>query len=293
LKLPGPFIVAGSIHGKAVSIDETWSFAELSKRGIDLLQQRARDLYKVVLDRFDPQATERDFGWLRDQSVLRSLATRMQTDRDAGRKSGDSATRRMHRELRQVPLFELPSGHMASLEQIERLNAEDAAPKPERRTPKRPSAKPKPKPKPKPKSKPRSGPAEVEPERERKPRPQAKPAPEPVAPPSPEAILLDAIRTELRVVRRASPGVFSNAMLDLIGFGHVSRGALAEYRKGWVHIARDHAVTRLALAADVPPARVVSMMASSVFSAFNLGLEEVTDAEEVRFHGLHAEHLAT
>ena len=268
------FVVGGSVHGPAVTIDEMWESAELSKRGKELVQQRARDLYTSLLEGFDPAPETKDEAWERARGLLRGLTERMRDAWASGRKSSDSATRRMYRELRQLPLFELLNGHAASLDQIEKLNAP-----PEKAPPKRPTTPPKP---PKPEPAPVAEPLEP-----------VAPEPEPVAPPTPEAILLDAIRTELRIVGRGSAGMLTNAMLDLVRIGPVPGDVLAEHLDGAVHVRIDHPVTQRALAEPEPAARWVSILASAVFTAFNVGLEEVTDAHEVLFHRMHAQHLAT
>ena len=134
-----------------------------------------------------------------------------------------------------------------------------------------------------------------EPEPEHEPEPEPAPEPEPPPPPTPAAVLLDEIRTELRIVRKGSVAVLSNAMLDLVSIGRVGiPGALATYEHGRVVLALRHDVTTMALEAEGElRASLVSLLASSVFTAFNLGLEEVTDQHEVEFHGHHARHLAT
>lgn len=273
------FIVGGAVHGPAISIDEGWEFASIDARGGDHLQHKAREMYENVHERFDPLASERSYAWLRDRSILQGLVERMHAVWGAGRKPGDGPTRRFYRALKTVPLFELLNGRSVSLEQREKLNQ----PGPE-------SADEKPAP-------PvlaECDPAEAVPEA--KAAPKAKPAPpkfEP-APPTPEAILLDAIRTELRIVRRGAPGIFSNAMLDLLRIEELRSDVLAEFAEGTVVVNARHPVAKLALnRAHALRGRCVSIAASSVFSAFNAALEEVTDDHEVEFHCLHAKHLAT
>ncbi len=275
------FVVGGAVHGPAVSIDAGWEFASLDARGSDYLQQKAREMYERVHERFDPLASDRSFSWLRDRSVLRGLVERMHEHWGSGRKPKDGTTRRLYKSLKTVPLFELLNGRSVSLDQREKLN--QPAPAPEWTLETKPESKPKSKPRP-----------EAAPQPEAAPAPAPAPEPEPIAPPTPDAILLDAVRTELRIVRRGSPGMFSNAMLDLLRVTDERSSVLAEFTDGVVFINVRHPVAKLAR--NGPPevrARYVSIVASSVFSAFNAGLEEVTDEHEVEFHRLHAQHLAT
>jgi len=281
------FIVGGAVHGPAVSIDTGWEFASLDTRAGSFLQQKAREMYERVHERFDPLASDRSFTWLRDRSVLRGLVERMHGQWSRGRKPRDGATRRLYNSLKTVPLFELLNGRAISLDQREKLN--QPAPPPEwtaePKAQSRPEAAPQPeKAGPQPE---KAGPKKAGP---KKPAPR----PAPVAPPSADAVLLDAVRTELRIVRRGSPGMFSNAMLDLLRVADERSDVLAEFTDGAVFVNVRHPVAELAR--DCPPeqrARYVSIVASSVFSAFNAGLEEVTDEHEVEFHRLHAQHLAT
>ena len=166
-----------------------------------------------------------------------------------------------------------------TLTQAERFHAlgpEQPEPRPE------PKAVPKPRPEPEARREPAAAP---------EPMPDAEP--EPPSPPSPQAVLLDAIRTELRIVLNGSAGGLSNAMLDHVRFGAVSsRGVVAELVRGAVLVEPRHPVVELALWSEGPArARFVSMLASSVFTAFNLGLEQVTDEHELEFHRAHAQHL--
>lgn len=273
------FIVGGAVHGPTVSIDEGWEFASIDARGGEILQQKAREMYENVHERFDPLASERSYAWLRDRSILQGLVERMHAQWGAGRKPGDGPTRRFYRALKTVPLFELLNGRSVPLEQREKLN--EPAPELVDGEPAAPVLA-------------ECDPAEAVPEA--KAAPKAKPAPpkfEP-APPTPEAILLDAIRTELRIVRRGAPGIFSNAMLDLLRIEELRSDVLAEFAEGTVVVNARHPVAKLALnRTHELRGRCVSIAASSVFSAFNAALEEVTDDHEIEFHRLHAQHLAT
>lgn len=267
------FIVGGAIHGPAVEIDDAWEFANLSKRAGQLLLERAQELYEVVYERWDFDAKHPDQGWYRDRNVLRALLERMCAAWDGtGSKSSSAPARRLYKALRKLPLFELPNGRMVDLEKAQKFTAPappPVAPDPDDILP------------------------PLEPAREPKPEPKPKPKPKPK--PSPSAVLLDEIRTELRIVRKGSVAALSNAMLDLVSIGRVGTpGALASYEGGRVTLAMNHEVTKMALGSKGERrASLVSLLASSVFTAFNLGLEEITDAHEVEFHGHHARHLAT
>ncbi|MGH1341942.1 MAG: hypothetical protein ACRBN8_10350 [Nannocystales bacterium] len=266
------FIVGGAVHGPAVSIDAGWEFASLDKRGGEYLQQKAREMYQRVHERFDPAAADRSFAWLQDRSTLRRLVQRMFEQWSSGRKPGDGASRRFYKALRTVPLFELLNGRSISLDQREKLNGPESE---------------------------GAGPASSAPkavsEPASTPEPEVEVKLEPiVAPPTADAVLLDAIRTELRIVRRGSPGMFSNAMLDLLRVMEHGSSMLAEFSDGVVFVNVRHPVAELARSGTPElRGRYVSIVASSVFSAFNVGLEEVTDHHELEFHRLHAQHLAT
>lgn len=279
------FVVGGAIHGPAVEIDDAWEFAGLSKRAAQLLRKRAQELYEVVHERWDPDAKNPDRNWYRDRTLLRALLERMCTVWDgAGTKSSSAPARRLFKALRKLPLFELPNGRIVDLEKAQKFSApppKPVAPDPDEILPPlepEPKRDTKPEPKPEPKPKPKA-----------KPKSKAKPKPEP------KAVLLDEIRTELRIVRKGSVAVLSNSMLDMVSIGRLGQaGVLAAYEGGRVTVSSSHEVTGMALQAKGDQrARLVSLLASSVFTAFNLGLDEVTDAHEVEFHGHHARHLAT
>ncbi|MBV1860195.1 MAG: hypothetical protein KUG77_17410, partial [Nannocystaceae bacterium] len=126
--VPGLFIAGGAVYGPAVLIEEDWGGASLEPRVAELLQDKARQLYEVVLDRFDPFAADRSFDWLRDQRLLRGLAERMRGEWEAGRTLGGRPARTLYKALRKVPLFELLNGRSVSLAQLEKLNEPAADP---------------------------------------------------------------------------------------------------------------------------------------------------------------------
>ena len=140
-------------------------------------------------------------------------------------------------------------------------------------------------------------PVEPEPEPEPEVRPEAEPepAPEVVSAPSPPERLLEAVRSELRLVRNAGDASVTDAMLDRVRVGQTSHVALAEYVEGTVNLSPDHVVLRRALDAGIETpdaARWVSILASAAYTALNHWLDEVTDEDEGRFHRLHARHLS-
>ncbi len=272
-ELSNVFAVGGAISGPGVHIDPQWSSATVSRRGAAFLVKRARELYEMVLERFDPESAKRGRSWSEDRDALRRLAMRMSEQWRTGTKPGNAPTRRLYRLLKELPLLEIDSGHAVRLETYLREIAKHAEPLPERRPQERSAS---------------ASRATSEP------KPPESPSEAPPHDRSPEAGLLDAVRAELRRVTRQRSGKLSSAMLDLIAFGPVEAGALAQHRQGRVHIDPAHAVSREALrAAGAARARHVSMIASSVYSAFNHGRAEITDADEVTFHTLHARHLAT
>jgi hypothetical protein len=107
----------------------------------------------------------------------------------------------------------------------------------------------------------------------------------------PEAVLLEAIRDELRMVRGRNEALISEAVLAGFRFVEHSEQWLSGHIDGTIVINRGHPVMVRALRLSEPT--LVSMIASSAFTSVNRLLEEVTDGDEVIFHRLHAQHIAS
>jgi hypothetical protein len=125
--------------------------------------------------------------------------------------------------------------------------------------------------------------AEAEPEPEPEPEPEAEPPP----PPSPAQILVEAVRTELRHVRRGNEEILVDGLLDAIAVGEARTRALAYRDDGKILINARHPVAKTAL--REPTGVELSLIASAVYTALNLWLEDVTDTHEALFHRLHAD----
>ncbi len=117
------------------------------------------------------------------------------------------------------------------------------------------------------------------------------PAPAPPEPPvDPVVVLLDRIRDELRLLRERHEVTLSEGMLDFI---HAGPG------DGKTLVCVDDCVTfdtmhpRFARALDDPDPIWVSFLASVAYTGLNHWLEEVSDDDELAFHGAHATLLLT
>lgn len=119
--------------------------------------------------------------------------------------------------------------------------------------------------------------------------PEPPPAP---PPPDPVAVLLDAIRDELRLVRKGHESLLAEGLLDELraetGGG---RGSLVTI-DGAVVFDNTHPCFRLALVNPDDPIWI-SFLASHAFTALNFWQDQVTDAHEQAFHARHAALLVS
>jgi hypothetical protein len=124
--------------------------------------------------------------------------------------------------------------------------------------------------------------------------PTPTPTPTPPSPPPPDPVgeLLEAIREELRLVRKGHETLLAEGLLDELraepGRG---RGPLVRI-DGAVVFDSEHPCFTLALREPDEPVWV-SFLASHAFTALNYWQEQVTDADERNFHSRHAALLAT
>ena len=136
----------------------------------------------------------------------------------------------------------------------------------------------------------------VPPALEPEPKPEAEPVEEPPPPPkpapSPTQILLEQIRAELRLVRRGNEKVLADRHLDALRFDRLPHDILSAPREDSVVINMAHRVVATALDQDPVDPILVSVIASSAYTALNRWLEDISDADEAMFHRLHAEHLS-
>lgn len=119
------------------------------------------------------------------------------------------------------------------------------------------------------------------------PTPIASPPPsEPVPPPpTPEERLVDALRAELSLVREKSERLLSDVHLDrlqVLPLTGDERELVAVADTRGVLVNRDHPVVRRALA-DLADPVWCSFVASAVYTALNVWLTEITDADERTF----------
>ncbi len=303
------FVVAGFAHGRGVEIDEEWADARLARRAHSYVVRQAFELYDVIHDRF--VAAHREAGAARaevdvDRAVLREALVRMQSERSRGAKWSSGRYRQLFHSLCQLPLFEAggrpislrtmldvrpvefaeywmlwdegdestadqsPSDPSADADGGEAQDESDDAPG-AGESPNVAVESPEPELE-----------LELEPARS---EPESKP--EPTA----EDRLLEAVRSELRLIRRGNARAVSDGLLDLMLFGELPGTTLARHTGPGIVLSRSHPVVRNALQA--PGDSVwVSMLASSVYTAINLWLDDVTDGDEVLFHRLHAEYVA-
>ncbi|MBL4689750.1 MAG: hypothetical protein JKY37_34500, partial [Nannocystaceae bacterium] len=132
------------------------------------------------------------------------------------------------------------------------------------------------------------------------PPPVAPPVPSPPEPrvskprpPTREQRLVEAIRSELRLVRERNRELLSDAQLD---------GITVETRDGALVVVPDNPATidashplvaRVLRQADGFEPVAISFLVSAVYTAINIKLSEITDSNEAAFLALHAEYLAS
>jgi hypothetical protein len=126
------------------------------------------------------------------------------------------------------------------------------------------------------------------------------PAPDPVVPieppapppPDPVDVLLDAIREELRLVRKGQESLLAEGLLDKIrAEAGKGRGPLVKI-DGAVVFDSKHRCFVQALEQPEDPVWV-SFLASVAYTALNHWQEQVSDADELSFHARHAAMLAS
>lgn len=129
-------------------------------------------------------------------------------------------------------------------------------------------------------------------------RPPAEPAPPPDDPapapaieppegPSPEDLLLQSVRDELRLL---TPDPQDHLLFETIQLADAD-AELVELRGDAVLLARAHPVVQRALALREDAALCASILTSAVFSALNARYARITDDHEAAFHQRHAAHL--
>ncbi len=112
--------------------------------------------------------------------------------------------------------------------------------------------------------------------------------------PRPEALLLDAVREELRLVRADNRGLLSNRLLDSLVLGErVRRGPLLRHVANRTEIDPGHSVFQAVLAGYLDDPGLVTLLASAAYSYLNIIHVEIVDDDEAEFLRLHAAHAGT
>ncbi|MDC0671575.1 hypothetical protein [Nannocystis radixulma] len=109
----------------------------------------------------------------------------------------------------------------------------------------------------------------------------------------PEMRLLTAIRTELRALREQHERLLSNFNLEHLRLAALGpRAEPVTIGTEAVVLNKSHALIRRAAAEFERDPWWIDVLASLVFTAFNVWREEITDADEQTFHRLHLERVA-
>lgn len=122
--------------------------------------------------------------------------------------------------------------------------------------------------------------------------PPTLPAPPPSPPPGPSELLRDAVRRELHALRQHHDNLLSSfnlGALRVAEFDHFPE--LVLIRHGDVVINSSHALISRAAEVFADDPVWVDFLASLVFSAYNLEREDISDADELHFHGLHLQRV--
>lgn len=116
---------------------------------------------------------------------------------------------------------------------------------------------------------------------------------------TPDQRLLRALRRHLLQLQERNRALLSSLNLGRIALEDTPRGdAAVSCDQDGTRLARRHPLVEAALASAARPGRrpdavLVGMLASQVYTALNLWLEDVTDADEDAFHTLLLEQLAS
>jgi hypothetical protein len=319
---PGPLLplerlpVHGLVFGE-LACDRAFTRAMPSPEQVAYLREQVLACYAQLaaqlddelhqLERVDPHDVEAKRRRARRIDTLRRAAIALAKHQQRGR--ADVAEAMLAERLAALPLLELASGRLISIavgrevrpfeldhlglweardpgsEQFEAgllAALADASAK----------AEPQPVPQPvtQPLTQPQPEPRPTLPQQAETPMPSETAPPPP--PPDPVGELLEAIREELRLVRKGHEQLLAEGLLDELraepGRG---RGPLVRI-DGAVVFDTEHPCFALALRQSDDPVWV-SFLASHAFTALNFWQEQVTDADERTFHARHAALLAT
>ncbi len=109
-------------------------------------------------------------------------------------------------------------------------------------------------------------------------------------PATPEQVLLDAICSELRLVRGKCEGLLANHHLEALTMVEGGRGPLFEHSPGnnTIRINANHPLVAAALQTMPEDPMQVTLLASTVYTFLNLVHTEITDENEAELLGRHA-----
>lgn len=293
-RLEGVLPCWGSVSGPSVQPDSQWADATVSADALEALRLRSYKLYGK-LARW-ASSNEEHPEHTRVASMLALQVTTLCRAERAG--PLPEPLRRLFEDLQHARVLALPNGrrinlHKALEERPDALSHLDLWDSPahrlqrtyvETQTTARPPA-PAPTPAPAPVSAPVSVATPKPTPRPTTPKPTPRP-PTPAPPtPTPEERLLDALRAELSLVRQRSEALLSNEHLDrlqlrpLVG---AEQALVAQADRRGVIVNREHPVVRRALAEPGDPVWC-TYVASAVYTALNVWLAEITDADERTF----------
>ncbi|MEM9457216.1 MAG: hypothetical protein AAGF11_23765 [Myxococcota bacterium] len=275
----------GSVSGGGIVPDARWASAIIDSEAQAVLRAGSRELYRKLGRWFvDNPVHQRRSG-------VASLLSRQVVELRSREREGvlGADDQQLLTELRPLPVLALRSGRRLSLqtaleEQPDELGHldlwESAAHRllrmfDERDVEGSPGVP--------------TGPALVEP------APTPEPPPAPTRPPTPEEHLLDDVRAELSLVRARNHALLSDVHLDRIVVEPLDRrrrALVAHADASGVVINRAHPVVQRALRQRARDPIWVSWVSSAVYTALNVWLEEVTDADEMHFLYLMAQLVA-
>ncbi len=136
--------------------------------------------------------------------------------------------------------------------------------------------------------------AKPEPPAEPPAKPASKPAQADRTPATPEELLLEAVREELRLVRADNAGLVSNQLLSTLVLGEPRRrGSLFRHAQDRVEIDVGHPLFRAVLAGYLDDPGLLTLLASAAYTHLNLVHLEIEDAHEAEFIRRHAAYAAT
>jgi hypothetical protein len=111
---------------------------------------------------------------------------------------------------------------------------------------------------------------------------------------SPEELLLEAVREELRLVRADNAGLVSNQLLQTLVLGEPRRrGSLFRHEHDRVQVDVAHPLFTAVLEGYLDDPGLLTLLASAAYTHLNLVHPEIEDAHEAEFIRRHAAYAAT